>query len=126
MGILLCDDLLFSSRITATARAAGLPMRIVRSFAEIESMAGNDARCVIIDLSLMPANIANAVARIRTAQRQPFVVAYGSHVDAALLRSAREAGCDVVLPRSKFVEQLPTELKNWVSKHGQPTGVSDA
>jgi len=37
---------------------------------------------------------------------RPFVVGYGSHVDAATLKAARAAGCDVVLPRSQFVEQL--------------------
>jgi hypothetical protein len=43
------------------------------------------------------------------------VVAYGSHVDTATLRAAREAGCDVVLPRSKFVEELPTALPTWLA-----------
>ena len=30
------------------------------------------------------------------------VIAFGSHVDAELLAAARAAGCDEVLPRSKF------------------------
>jgi len=44
----------------------------------------------------------------------PRVVAYGSHVDAAGLKAARDAGCDVVLPRSAFVEQLPVKLREWM------------
>ena len=44
----------------------------------------------------------------------PRVVAYGSHVDVETLRKAREAGCDPVLPRSKFVEELPKELPAWM------------
>ena len=44
----------------------------------------------------------------------PRMVAYGSHVDAAVLRAAREAGCDPVLPRSKFVEELPRALPEWM------------
>jgi hypothetical protein len=46
----------------------------------------------------------------------PRVVAYGPHVDAALLRAARDAGCDPVLPRSKFVEQLSQALTEWIGR----------
>jgi hypothetical protein len=40
-------------------------------------------------------------------------VAYGSHVDTESLRAARAAGCDRVLPRSKFIEELPSALPDW-------------
>jgi hypothetical protein len=56
--------------------------------------------------------LADALASLSTARR-PRVVAYGSHVDAAGLRAARAAGCDIVLPRSQFVEELPGKLKEW-------------
>ena len=39
---------------------------------------------------------------------------------AAGLRAAREAGCDLVLPRSKFVEELPRALPGWLG--GPPAG----
>ena len=45
----------------------------------------------------------------------PSVVAFGSHVDAERLRAARAAGCDRVLPRSKFVEELETDIAKWLS-----------
>jgi hypothetical protein len=44
---------------------------------------------------------------------RPRVVAYGSHVDTESLRAARAAGCDPVLPRSKFIEELPSALPDW-------------
>ncbi len=34
------------------------------------------------------------------------VVAYGSHVDTAMLDAARAAGCAEVLPRSKFFRDI--------------------
>ena len=46
--------------------------------------------------------------------RESRVVGYGSHVDAATLHAARVAGCDPVLPRSKFVEELPGALPGWL------------
>ena len=44
-------------------------------------------------------------------------VELGAAVDAcaAGLRAARDAGCDVVLPRSAFVEQLPVKLTEWMA-----------
>ena len=45
----------------------------------------------------------------------PRLVAYGSHVDAEALRAARAAGCDPVLPRSKFVDDLPAALPGWLA-----------
>jgi hypothetical protein len=40
----------------------------------------------------------------------PRVIAYGSHVDKALLESAAEAGVAEVLPRSQFFYRLPSLL----------------
>ncbi len=34
------------------------------------------------------------------------VLAFGPHVDASLLRAARDAGCAVVVPRSSFFAEL--------------------
>jgi hypothetical protein len=41
---------------------------------------------------------------------RPVVIAFGAHVQADRLRSAREAGCDEVMPRSKFSATLPEIL----------------
>jgi len=38
------------------------------------------------------------------------IVAFGSHVDTALLDAARAAGVDEVLPRSAFFRRLPEVL----------------
>ena len=46
----------------------------------------------------------------------PFVVAYGPHMNAPVLKEARAAGCDVVMPRSQFVEELGTSLPEWFSQ----------
>ena len=114
VGLLLSDDLLFASRITATAAQRGLTVRAAKSQAALENLAaGCPPRCVILDLANPGLAVADLVRRLREASPPPFVVAYGSHVDAATLRAAREAGCDLVLPRSKFVEELPDALPQW-------------
>jgi len=115
-GLLLCDDLIFASRITATARAAGLAVRSARTAEQVEALARQQPPpCVLVDLANPTLRVADFLGRLRAAcSPMPFVVAYGSHVDTATLRAAREAGCDVVLPRSKFVEVLADELPRWM------------
>lgn len=114
-GLVLSDDLMFASRITGTARALGLSFKMARSPEVLKELAQQQPpRCVILDLANAGADVAALVESLRAgASTTPYLVAYGSHVDAATLQRARAAGCDVVLPRSKFVEELPTKLAEW-------------
>jgi CheY-like chemotaxis protein len=117
IGLLLSDDLMFASRITGTARSLGLVVKPARSVDLLESLAQQDwPRCLILDLANPSLELSELLGRLReTGTPMPRVVAYGSHVDAAGLKAARDAGCDVVLPRSAFVEQLPVHLTEWLS-----------
>jgi CheY-like chemotaxis protein len=116
-GLLLCDDLLFASRITGEARALGLTVTPARSLDQLLELACREApSCVLIDLAFPGLVLADLFRRLGEAcDPPPRVVAYGSHVDADSLRAARSAGCDPVLPRSKFVEELPRALPQWLS-----------
>ena len=115
-GLLLSDDLIFASRITGTARALGLEVRQVRVLDQLaETATRQQARCVILDLAFPGLDLPELMRSLSEAKTVPRVVAYGSHVDAAALRAAREAGCAPVLPRSKFVEDLPRDLPGWLA-----------
>ena len=123
VGLLLSDDMIFTSRIAGTARDLGLSLKVARSAAALQDLAEQQSpRCVIIDLSNPGLVIADLIAKLReTCRPMPFVVAYGSHVDTATLKNAREAGCDLVLPRSKFVEELSRSLPAWFSTSSGPS-----
>ncbi len=115
-GLLLSDDLIFTSRVTAEARALGLTVTSVRSVAALIDVARQQPpHGVLIDLAFPGLDLVGLVGELRAAcAPPPRLIAYGPHVEAAMLRAARGAGCDPVLPRSKFVEALPTELANWL------------
>ena len=117
LGLLLSDDLIFTSRITATARALGLTIKAARSVEALEALARQQAPSgVLVDLGNPGLDVPDLIARLRAVcPVMPRLVAYGSHVDAAGLRAARAAGCDIVLPRSAFVEQLPAALPEWLA-----------
>ena len=115
-AILLSDDLMFTSRVTGTARDLGLVVTPVRSPAAVLDLARRlPPVCVIVDLAAAGADLPGLIGGLAELPRRPRLVAYGSHVDTATLRAAREAGCDEVLPRSKFVEDLPRKLADWLA-----------
>lgn len=114
-AILLSDELMFNSRITGTARDLGYAVVPARSATALLDLAKRTSpTCVIVDLANRGLDISALVAGLSELAERPRVVAYGSHVDTASLNAARAAGCDVVLPRSKFVEELPTALPQWM------------
>ncbi len=120
-GLLLSDDLVFTSRIAGTARGLGLAVVAARSVSELVEMARRSPpRCVIVDLANPGLDLPALLRSLGELAPRPRVVAYGPHVDADLLRDARAAGCDPVLPRSKFVEQLEGELPRWFAEADLP------
>jgi hypothetical protein len=115
-GLLLTDDFLFISRVQGHARALGLDVRSVRTPEVLLKKAGEATPpCVLLDVHVAGEKIADLIPVLKLLDPPPMVIGYGSHVAAALLQAARDAGCDVVVPNSKFVEMLPTDLALWMN-----------
>lgn len=112
----LSDDLIFASRIAGVARDLGLDCVTARSSSDLATkIAADRPACVIVDLA-NPGFVPGDAIEFLPADRRPRVVAYGPHIDAAGLHAARAAGCDVVLPRSKFVADLAARLIEWARR----------
>jgi len=114
-GMLLSRDLIFTSKVTGTARALGHRVVVAGDVALAASMIAQwTPRVVFVDLSagdlVQPAAL--LAFRKLAAPGTPFV-AFGSHVDTAALAAARGAGCDPVLPRSRFSAELPELIRQY-------------
>src|SRR5579872_269549 len=115
-ALMLCDDLIFFSRVAGAARAIGSTIRMVKSSDDLLSQAKqNNPATIILDLNLPGLDLPDMLEKLRTAYpTMPCLVAYGSHVEAEVLRAARKTGCDHVMPRSQFVANLETDLAVWL------------
>lgn len=114
--LLLCDDLMFGSRIGATARAHGGACRSIKSVdAALTALSEQTPSSMLVDLSIVGDRLGELMTAVSNLTPPPIVVAFGSHVDAARLQAAADAGCDVVLPRSKFVEALEVQMPRWLA-----------
>ena len=106
MILAIVDDLLFRSKLEATAAHLGVPLTLA---AEVHPVGGPWHR-VLIDLNLSHGDALAMVRALRAAHPSVPVIGYCSHVDVVLQRQALDAGCTIVLPRSAFVQQLPELL----------------
>jgi len=114
-GLLLCKDLFFSSKVTGTAEALGLKVDVLEDSVQLaEKLTEFSCRCLILDLAMPGLNVAEVVESL-PAENRPVVIAFGSHVLTELLQSAREAGCDEVMPKSQFVSTLAKILKQYLT-----------
>ena len=114
-GLLVCRDLIFISKVTGTASALGHKVIVAGNVALTSAMLEKWApKVVLIDLAsgdlAAPSNIANY--RSIAPEGTPFL-AFGSHVDTQALADAESAGCDQVMPRSKFSNELPRLLAHY-------------
>lgn len=110
-GLLLTRDLMFTSKVTSTAASLGLWIEVVGTVEQLRlRVTAATPRAVFLDLSLSDLDPIQVMAALPVTGR-PQVIAFGSHVDEARLNAARDAGCDDVLPRSKFSSTLPELLQ---------------
>ncbi len=114
-GVLVSGDLIFSTKITGTARALGLEVQVVGSpDAAIERIRSRTPRCVLLDLGLNSLTT-ESIGRIISVAAGATVLAFGSHVDTARLDVARNAGCTEVMPRSRLSGELPELLQRYLA-----------
>lgn len=113
-GVLACNDFFFETRICDTARELN---REVRCFSDADKIAEllstENISLLLIDLSSM-SNCLDELPRFRGLAPELTVIAFGSHVQIDLLKRAREAGCDSVMPRSRFTTELVNILQEYL------------
>ena len=97
--LLLCRDLMFVSKVTATARAKNRPLRVIRDPAQLPP----EGTRLLVDLNQDGAIPAAAAWKSATAGE---VIAFVSHVDTDTIQHAKSAGLDQVLTRGRFTAML--------------------
>jgi len=107
------DDLLFSSKIRAAGKHVGADLTFARTPAEILDKARAGApSLVLFDLN---SGATDPIATIAALRADPAlaglrILGFASHVHVDLIRAAKDAGADDVLPRSAFAARLPEIL----------------
>jgi len=119
-GILLSRDLIFTSKIIGSARVLGHRVLVAGTSSLALAMIQQWRPCVVfVDLAagdlVAPVTL---VAYQELAGPATAFLAFGSHVDTEALAAARAAGCDPVMPRSKFAAELPELIGRYFGSDG--------
>mgnify|MGYP000855455704 FL=1 len=116
-GLLLSRDLLFTSKVTSEARAQGARVLTAGTTAAASAMIERwRPRALFLDLAATELTGPDAITayRQKTGPHVPYI-AFGSHVDTESLAAAKGAGCDLVLPRSRFTSELAELVRQYLS-----------
>jgi len=106
-------DLFFSVKLADAAKRAGLALEFVRDGAEVMEKARLKPALIVFDLNFEAAGPLDLISRLKAAgdTKGISLLGYVSHVQGALKQQAHDAGCDMVLARSAFSQNLPLIFK---------------
>jgi CheY-like chemotaxis protein len=71
---------------------------------------------IIFDLNNAGIKPLTLIPKLKTKLKKTSIIGFLSHVQGDLKQKAHEVGCDMVLPRSAFSQNLPQLLR----RHGAP------
>ena len=107
--VALMDDLFFQMKLAETAKHLGVEIKVATNADALLALLEPAPKLVIVDLNSRSQPLA-AIERVRAAKNEIRVVAFLSHVQTELAAQARAAGCNEVMPRSAFTQNLAAIL----------------
>lgn len=113
------DDLFFLAKIQETARKMNVKVDFVKSDKDLmERLQQNGEEkpsLIIFDLNNNSVKPLTLIPKLKSKMKKgTSIIGFLSHVQGDLKQKAHEAGCDMVLPRSAFSQNLPQLLR----RHG--------
>ncbi len=118
------EDLFFMAKIQETARKLNVKVEFVKSDKDLmERMSQNveeKPSLIIFDLNNASVKPLTLIPKLKSKLKKgTSIIGFLSHVQGDLKQKAHEVGCDMVLPRSAFSQNLPQLLR----RHGAPEDV---
>jgi len=113
--VAVLKDLFFAVKIQEAAKRAGLEVVLVKSQEEALKQAKARPAVIVLDLNDTGAEPLDTIEKLKgdDETRRISLVGYVSHVQTDLIKAAREKGCDVVMARSAFSQNLPEILSRY-------------
>jgi PleD family two-component response regulator len=103
------SDLFFSVKLADAAKRAGLALEFVKEFKEVLAKAQHKPSLIVFDLNYDAAQPLKLISRLKgdLETKRISLIGYLSHVQGELKLQAQEAGCNMVLARSQFSQNMP-------------------
>jgi CheY-like chemotaxis protein len=113
------EDLFFLAKIQETSRKLGIKVAFVKAdkdvIARLTDSEQERPSLIVFDLNNANAKPLTLIPKLRTKLKKgTSIIGFLSHLQGDLKAKAIEAGCDMVMPRSAFSQNLPNLLR----RHG--------
>ena len=110
------DDLFFLAKIQETARKMNVKVEFVKTDKELQEKMGKNGvdkpSLIIFDLNNVGAKPLTMIPKLKAKLKKGTnIIGFVSHVQGDLKLKAQEAGCDMVVPRSAFSQNLAQILR---------------
>ena len=115
------EDLFFLAKIQETGRKMNVKVEFVKNEQDLTDRLSSNGdgkpSLIIFDLNNANAKPLTLIPKLKSKLKKgTSIIGFLSHVQGELKLKAHEAGCDMVLPRSAFSQNLPQLLR----RHGAP------
>lgn len=102
------DDMFFNSKINSAAADCGRRIERIKTKEQLETLVEKAPSLILIDLNSDRFDPVQTIEflKSRAELKDTPIVSFVSHVQTDLIKAARTAGCDYVLPRSVFTQTL--------------------
>ena len=113
------EDLFFIAKIQETARKLGVKVAFIKNEKEaIAELVGGEEEdrpgLIVFDLNNANAKPLTLIPKLKTKlKRSTSIIGFLSHLQGDLKAKAVEAGCDTVMPRAAFSQNLPNLLRRY-------------
>jgi hypothetical protein len=113
------EDLFFNAKITETARKLGVKVAFIKNEKDAitELTSGEEADrpgLIVFDLNNANAKPLTLIPKLKTKlKKSTSIIGFLSHLQGDLKAKAVEAGCDTVMPRAAFSQNLPNLLRRY-------------
>jgi PleD family two-component response regulator len=107
------SDLFFTVKISDAAKRAGMDVEYAKTDKEALEKAKEKPTLIIVDLNFSAAQPLKLLGKLKSdaETKSISVISFLSHVQGELKQKAHDAGCDMVLARSAFSQNLMQILK---------------
>jgi CheY-like chemotaxis protein len=107
------SDLFFTVKIGDAAKRAGMHVEFVKDEATLLEKAHSSPAVIIFDLNMNGVQPLKMITKLKATPelKRISLIGFVSHVQGELKQQAHEAGCDIVMARSAFSQNLPQILK---------------
>ncbi len=107
------SDLFFSVKLSEAAKRSGMALEFVKEPAEVLAKAKTRPQLIIFDLNFEQADPLKLISTLKGSPETKGISLIGflSHIQGELKQQAQEAGCDMVMAKSAFSQNLSQIFK---------------